>query len=126
MNNRSRRVLLCSCLLLAGGVAGCGRKPARAANEALPAVEVSRPVVRDVTEYADFTGRTDAVESVDIKARASGYLVHIGFRSGSVVRGQEHHSVRLASTLGVLGIPLTPGAYVAATSLYPGRGEGSG
>ena len=124
MNTRLLQAFLCFGVVLMGGGAGCERKPARTASPEPPTVEVSQPIVRAVTEYADFTGRTDAVESVNVKARTSGYLVHIGFPSGSVVRGEEHQSVRLASTIGVLGISLSPGVYLATTTLYPGRGEG--
>ncbi len=39
-----------------------------------PPVEVELPVVRDVVTYQDFTGRTAAVASVEVRARVSGYL----------------------------------------------------
>ena len=39
-----------------------------------PRVSVSYPVERDVTNYADFTGRFEAVYSVEVRARVTGYL----------------------------------------------------
>jgi multidrug efflux system membrane fusion protein len=47
---------------------------------------VSRPVQREVTEYVDFTGRTDAVEAVDVRPRVTGYLVKLPFREGAEVK----------------------------------------
>ena len=39
-----------------------------------------------MTDYVDFTGRTNAVESVDIRARVSGYLVEMPFKEGAEVK----------------------------------------
>src|SRR5438270_7633843 len=51
-----------------------------------PVVPVSHPVRREVTESVEYTGRTDAVESVGIKARATGYLVRAPFTEGAEVK----------------------------------------
>jgi RND family efflux transporter MFP subunit len=51
-----------------------------------PAVTVSYPLERDVTDYNDFTGRTLAVETVRIRARVWGYLQKINFREGAEVQ----------------------------------------
>jgi multidrug efflux system membrane fusion protein len=73
-------------LLLAGVVAGCSRPAPQAAPAQPPSIPVSRPVVREVTEYVDFTGRTEAIQSVDVRPRTTGYLVEIPFKEGSEVR----------------------------------------
>ena len=79
--------LLLGCLLVASGaVSGCGRKEDPAAANPPPAVKVSYPVERKVTDFRDFTGRTDAVESVDVRARVTGYLVKVGFTPGAEVK----------------------------------------
>jgi RND family efflux transporter MFP subunit len=49
-------------------------------------VAVSRPVERDVTDYSDFTGRTAAVDSVEVRARVLGYLDKVHFREGALVQ----------------------------------------
>jgi multidrug efflux pump subunit AcrA (membrane-fusion protein) len=49
-------------------------------------VLVSRPVVRTVSNYVQFAGRTDAAEAVNIKPRVSGYLQKVGFREGAYVQ----------------------------------------
>ncbi len=60
------------------------------AGDGRPVVDVIEPIERNVTDYAYFTGRTDAVESVEIRARVTGYLVEIDFQSGvDVKKGQR-------------------------------------
>src|SRR5262249_22515238 len=51
-----------------------------------PAVPVSRPLSREVTDYVDFTGRTDAIQAVDVRARVTGYLVQMPFKEGAEVK----------------------------------------
>ncbi len=47
---------------------------------------VSRPVQRSVTDYLDFTGRTDAVEAVDVRLRVTGYPTKVAFKEGAEVK----------------------------------------
>ncbi len=54
-----------------------------------PEVPVVRPMVRQVAETADFTGRTQAVKSVDLRARVTGYLVKTNFQEGAEVKEGE-------------------------------------
>jgi RND family efflux transporter MFP subunit len=65
--------------------AGCGEKHPNAVATPPPVVEVSQPVERTVTDYQVFTARTQAVQSVDIKARVTGYLVKFLFKDGDLV-----------------------------------------
>lgn len=51
-----------------------------------PLVTVAKPLTRNVTEYAEFTGTIRAAASVDLKARVNGYLQAIHFRDGALVR----------------------------------------
>jgi RND family efflux transporter MFP subunit len=73
-------------LCLSLGLAGCVRAPSAAPEAAPTAVTISRPVERDVTDYADFTGRTDAVDSVEVRARVLGYLDKVHFKEGALVK----------------------------------------
>jgi multidrug efflux system membrane fusion protein len=77
-------------LFLAAGflaAAGCDQKHPQAAQTPPPVVLVSRPVERkDVTDYQVFTARTQAEQSVDIKARVSGYLTKILVQDGADVK----------------------------------------
>ncbi len=68
------------------GLTGCGRAPAELPQAPPPPVAVSYPVEREVTDYADFTARTAAVDSVELRARVSGYLDKVNFKEGAVVK----------------------------------------
>src|SRR5437867_637201 len=65
---------------------GCQREPPAVAAIPPPVVTVSQPIEREVTDYNEYTGRTAAVEAVEIRARVSGYLVKVNFQEGSVVK----------------------------------------
>lgn len=54
-----------------------------------PQVTVAKPVVREVTEYTDFTGRFDAVDYVEVRARVGGVLEKVAFRDGAVVKAGD-------------------------------------
>ena len=79
------RAISCAALF---ALAGCDdKKPA--APPPMPAVGVSQPLKRRVTEWDDFTGRFEAVATVEIRARVNGYLQEVGFKDGDVVeKGQ--------------------------------------
>ncbi len=49
-------------------------------------VSVSKPLIRSVTEWDEYTGRFDATESVEIRTRVSGFLVDIHFKDGQQVK----------------------------------------
>lgn len=51
-----------------------------------PKVTVAKPVVKPIMEWDDFTGRFEAVDSVDVRARVSGYLEKIHFEEGTLVK----------------------------------------
>jgi len=68
---------------------GCGAPSTASVEPTAPIVAVSLPVQRDVTDYIDYTGRTDAVNSVDIRPRVTGYLVEMPFKEGSDVKKDE-------------------------------------
>src|SRR5882757_9611283 len=71
-----------TCLILPG----CSKQSAPAVKTAPTVVVVSSPVARKVTDYAVFTGRTEAVKSVEIRARVDGYLIQMPFREGADVK----------------------------------------
>jgi multidrug efflux system membrane fusion protein len=74
-----------TCFVLVGG---CRAKP-EVAPPGPPVIPVSRPVERTITDYVDFTGRTNAIQSVDIRARVSGYLVKMPFKEGAEVNNGD-------------------------------------
>src|SRR6516164_8024681 len=67
------------------GRAGCSHAPEGAPGKGPPTVTVSYPLQREVTDYQDYTGRTAAVDSVQVQARVTGYLEKIYFTEGAEV-----------------------------------------
>ena len=76
MNPRNFLVLACCC----GGLTGQQPSVTQAAPPESPVAPVSRPAMREATDYVDFTGRAEAVASVNMIARVSGYLVKEPFQ----------------------------------------------
>ena len=60
----------------------CNRQPA---PEAPPPVIIVKPIQKEIVEWDEYTGRTDAVENVNITPRVSGYIDNITFRAGDMV-----------------------------------------
>jgi RND family efflux transporter MFP subunit len=66
-------------------VAGCeGQQPPAAAPP--PQVTVANPIQRTVTDYDEYVGRFVAIDSVEIRARVSGYLDKVHFTDGQTVK----------------------------------------
>jgi RND family efflux transporter MFP subunit len=64
---------------------GCDTGPQLADTEP-PVVTVSQPLVQDdVVDYLQFTGRIEAAETVDVRARVRGELTKIEFKDGALV-----------------------------------------
>lgn len=76
--------VVAAALALAACDGGGGDGQARAALPP-PPVTVANPLVMPITEWYEFTGRFQATESVDVRARVSGYLEEIRFEDGQIV-----------------------------------------
>jgi RND family efflux transporter MFP subunit len=85
--NRRIRFGVAATLVASGcfHLAGCTQPRADVPPAAAVTVTVSHPVEREVTDYADFTARTAAIDSVEVRARVSGYLDQINFTEGALV-----------------------------------------
>jgi RND family efflux transporter MFP subunit len=79
------RSVVFSTVVVAGLAVGC-RNQATTVPPAPPEVTVATPEVRDVTLFQDFTGNTEAIESVEIRARVQGFLETVSFEPSSFVR----------------------------------------
>src|SRR5262249_4578928 len=51
-----------------------------------PKVTVSRPLDREIVEWDEYTGRLQATDSLEVRARVSGYLESIHFADGAIVK----------------------------------------
>lgn len=73
-------------LAIAVSAGACTQTAAQPAPPALPTVTVSAAAVRQITEWDEFTGRLEAVNTVEIRPRVSGYVSRVRFREGALVR----------------------------------------
>jgi RND family efflux transporter MFP subunit len=96
MRKRKVDVRRAFALVLAIGVpaalAGCdqqGQANPQAAGPPPPGVVVSKPIQREIVEWDEYTGRFDAVETVEVRARVSGYLDEIHYKDGQTVKQGE-------------------------------------
>jgi RND family efflux transporter MFP subunit len=76
---------LFSAVLFSLLLSGCGEKNTYVAPPP-PTVTVASPVRQPVTYYARYTGQTEAVESVEIRARVEGYLQSVHFSDAAPVK----------------------------------------
>ena len=85
-----RGVGLALSLALAALVAACGQGEAQqkagGAAPPPPAVTVAKPVQRMLSDYDEYVGRFAAVDSVEVRARVSGYLDSVDFKDGQMVK----------------------------------------
>lgn len=72
-------------LLVMAVAAGCGGATAGPPERPPTAVTVSYPVVQKIVEWDEYTGRLEAVDSVDVQARVSGHLDSLHFQEGELV-----------------------------------------
>jgi RND family efflux transporter MFP subunit len=79
----ARVAVLCA---LATLVASCGDGQKQAGGPPPPAVTVAKPVKRTVTDFDEYVGRFAAVNSVEVRARVSGYLEGVPFKDGQIVK----------------------------------------
>jgi multidrug efflux system membrane fusion protein len=86
-----QRLLISSlALMVAAGSAGCTPAKSQTAVVAPPAaVEVTPVVFKPLRQWAEFTGRLQAVDSVEIHPRVSGFIDAIRFTEGARVRKGE-------------------------------------
>jgi RND family efflux transporter MFP subunit len=72
--------------LLASLAIGCNKEQAQAPPAKPPVVMVSYPIVKEVTDYEEVTGRAEAKPAVEIRPRVTGYLTKVAFKEGAIVR----------------------------------------
>jgi membrane fusion protein, multidrug efflux system len=69
--------------------AACSNTAAQPGTPPPPQITIAPAIDRDITEWDEFTGRLEAIDSVDIRPRVSGYVAAVRFKEGAIVgRGQ--------------------------------------
>jgi len=88
MNTRDQALRQHSTLVLAAALlaGACARPAAQPADPPLPKISVAPVLVRSVTEWDEFTGRLEAVNTVAVRPRVSGFVSAVRFREGAVVQ----------------------------------------
>lgn len=89
MANGVRRAGVAGLLLASAVIAGCAKPQAGMPPMAPPKVFVAVPFTKDVTDYEEFTGRTEAFLSVDLRARVTGDLRKVLFKDGTDVKEDQ-------------------------------------
>jgi multidrug efflux system membrane fusion protein len=91
---RSRRVaLVAATLVLAGGILAyttthlsAAEIPAIASTPPAPKVTVAAVEEKLLADYEEITGRVDAIETVELRARVSGHIDAVRFQAGQIVQ----------------------------------------
>src|SRR5215510_13939891 len=73
-------------VLLAASLSGCDKPATQAAAPPALPVTVAEPTKRTVTDWDEFTGRFEAMEEVQIRARVGGFVESIQFKDGDFVK----------------------------------------
>jgi RND family efflux transporter MFP subunit len=85
----SRIVLLGSLVLIANVLASCDNSRTSNSGPPPPTVTVSHPLQKSITEWDEYTGRFTALETVEIRARVSGFIDSVRFQEGQIVKKDD-------------------------------------
>lgn len=76
-------------MLLSLLLVGCDNSVAQNAAPPAPAVNAADVVVKSISQWDSFNGRIEAVESVQLRPRVSGYIDKVNFTDGQEVKKGE-------------------------------------
>jgi membrane fusion protein, multidrug efflux system len=76
-------------MLFALALAGCDERAQSQAAPPPPLVTVAQPVKRTVTDWDEFTGRFEAIQEVQVRARVGGFVKSVEFKDGAIVRRDD-------------------------------------
>ncbi len=84
MSLRNQPLEILALAVLFAPLWGCGSEPAAIPPEP-PKVTVQTPEARELTDYAEYNGRIEADQTVDVRARVRGHIQKIHFTDGQLV-----------------------------------------
>jgi RND family efflux transporter MFP subunit len=84
----NKMMIAAAMVAIAPALAACGQSASQPQSAAPPPpqVTVAKPVTKMIAEQDEYVGRFVAVESVEVRARVSGYLDAIHFQDGQIVK----------------------------------------
>ena len=85
---RGKSLLVFVLIATGVGLSGC-EKPAQPPAASAPPVTVANPTKRTVTDWDEFTGRFDAIEQVQVRARVTGFVMSVDFKDGAIVKAGD-------------------------------------
>lgn len=71
-------------ILLTGCIAGCQKAPAQVPTQP-PRVTVQHPLQREITDFNEYNGWTDASKTVEVRSRVRGHIQKVNFTDGQMV-----------------------------------------
>jgi len=89
MQKTTRRIVRGFQLLPAMAAVFLFGEPLLAQGMPPPPVTVAKPAQKEITQWDEFSGRFDAIESVEVRPRVSGFIEKIHFRDGQMVTAGE-------------------------------------
>ncbi len=90
MFSMQRQMLITLALGAALALGGCGGKTdSGPPQQGAPQVTVAAPLSQEIVDWDDFVGRFEAVQTVEVRPRATGYLSGVYFRDGEFVRKNQ-------------------------------------
>lgn len=84
-SGQSKSLLVFVAIAVGSALTGCD-KPTQQPAASAPPVTVAQPTKRTVTDWDEFTGRFEAIQQVQIRARVTGFVTGIEFKDGAFVK----------------------------------------
>ena len=85
----TRALLPSALLLMAHILVGCDGKPTAGSAPPAPPVTAASPLQKTITEWDEYTGRFAAVETVEVRARVSGFIDSVQVNEGQMVKQND-------------------------------------